>query len=133
MGWLSIGNKRMAATDFTSISSAELWRAIRLVVDTGLHALKWNRDKAIDFLVSETGKGRNAMTSEVDRYSVSPGQACGYKMGHNEINKQRDRAKAALGGKFDLAGFDDAVVRTGGVPLTVLPTAIDRYIASAKG
>ena len=112
---------------------AQQFRACRLVVDTGLHALKWNRDKAIDFLVSETGKGRNAMTSEVDRYSVSPGQACGYKMGHNEINKQRDRAKAALGGKFDLAGFDDAVVRTGGVPLTVLPTAIDRYIASAKG
>jgi uncharacterized protein (DUF885 family) len=73
------------------------------------------------------------MTSEVDRYSVSPGQACGYKMGHNEINKQRDRAKAALGSKFDLAGFDDAVVRTGGVPLTVLPSAIDRYIAAAKG
>ena len=111
---------------------AQQFRACRLVVDTGLHAMKWSREKAIDFLVGETGKGRNAMTSEVDRYCVSPGQACGYKMGHNEINKQRDRAKAALGDKFDLAGFDDAVVRTGGVPLTVLATAIDQYVAGAK-
>lgn len=111
---------------------AQQFRACRLVVDTGLHAMKWSRDKAIDFLVAETGKGRNAMTSEVDRYCVSPGQACGYKMGHNEINKQRDRAKAALGDKFDVAGFDDAVVRTGGVPLTVLATAIDQYVAGAK-
>lgn len=111
---------------------AQQFRACRLVVDTGLHAMKWTRDQAIDFLVNETGKGRDAMTSEVDRYSVSPGQACGYKMGHNEIVKQRERAKAALGGKFDLAAFDDAVVKTGGVPLTVLATAIDQYIAGAK-
>lgn len=112
---------------------AQQFRACRLVVDTGIHAMRWTRDQAIDFLVNETGKGRNAMTSEVDRYSVSPGQACGYKMGHNEINKQRDRAKAALGSKFDLAAFDDAVVKTGGVPLTVLSTAIDQYIAASKG
>ena len=111
---------------------AQQFRACRLVVDTGLHAMKWTRDQAIDFLVNETGKGRDAMTSEVDRYSVSPGQACGYKMGHNEIVKQRERAKAALGAKFDLAAFDDAVVKTGGVPLTVLATAIDQYIADAK-
>ena len=111
---------------------AQQFRACRLVVDTGLHAMKWTRDQAIDFLVNETGKGRDAMTSEVDRYSVSPGQACGYKMGHNEIVKQRGRAKAALGAKFDLAAFDDAVVKTGGVPLTVLATAIDQYIADAK-
>ena len=95
--------------------------------------MKWPREKAIDFLVNETGKGRNAMTSEIDRYSVSPGQACGYKMGHNEILKQRERAKAALGSNFDLAGFDDAVVRTGGVPLTVLGTAIDQYVSGVKG
>lgn len=111
---------------------AQQFRACRLVVDTGIHAMKWTREQAIDFLVNETGKGRDAMTSEVDRYSVSPGQACGYKMGHNEIVKQRQRAKTALGAKFDLAAFDDAVVRTGGVPLTVLATAIDQYIAGAK-
>ena len=112
---------------------AQQFRACRLVVDTGIHAMRWTRDQAIDFLVNETGKGRNAMTSEVDRYSVSPGQACGYKMGHNEINKQRERAKAALGSKFDLATFNDTVVKTGGVPLTVLPTAIDQFISSRTG
>lgn len=112
---------------------AQQFRACRLVVDTGLHAMKWTREQAIDFLVNETGKGRNAMTSEVDRYSVSPGQACGYKMGHNEINRLRDHAKAAMGSKFDLAGFNDTVVKTGGVPLTVLGTAVDQFIAGAKG
>jgi uncharacterized protein (DUF885 family) len=112
---------------------AQQFRACRLVVDTGLHAMKWTRDQAINFLVAETGKGRNAMTSEVDRYSVSPGQACGYKMGHNEILKQRERAKAALGAKFDLAGFNDAVVRTGGVPLNVLGTVVDQFVAGVKG
>jgi uncharacterized protein (DUF885 family) len=111
---------------------AQQFRACRLVVDTGIHAMRWTRDQAIDFLVNETGKGRNAMTSEVDRYSVSPGQACGYKMGHNEINKQRDRAKAALGSKFDLAAFNDTVVKTGGVPLTVLGTAVDQFVAGAR-
>lgn len=112
---------------------AQQFRACRLVVDTGLHAMKWSREEAVRFLVENTGRGENAMTSEVDRYSVSPGQACGYKMGHNEINKQRDRAKAALGARFDLAGFNDTVVKTGGVPLTVLGTAVDQFIAGAKG
>jgi uncharacterized protein (DUF885 family) len=72
------------------------------------------------------------MTSEIDRYTVSPGQACGYKMGHNEIIRQRQRAQKALGGKFDLAGFNDALVESCGVPLTVLPTVIDRYIAKQQ-
>ncbi len=111
---------------------AQQFRACRLVVDTGLHAMKWTRQQSIDFLVGETGKGRDAMTSETDRYCVSPGQACGYKMGHNEILSQRERAKAAMKDKFDLAGFNDAVVKTGGVPLTVLGTAIDQFISGAK-
>jgi len=111
---------------------AQQFRACRLVVDTGIHAMKWTRQQAIDFLVENTGRGVGAMTSEVDRYCASPGQACGYKMGHNEILRQRERAKTALGAKFDLAAFNDAVVKSTGVPLTVLPTVIDRYIASAK-
>jgi uncharacterized protein (DUF885 family) len=69
----------------------------------------------------------------VDRYCASPGQACGYKTGHNEIVKQRERAKATLGQRFDLAGFNDAVVVTGGVPLQLLGPVIDRYVASASG
>jgi uncharacterized protein (DUF885 family) len=111
---------------------AQQFRACRLVVDTGLHAMKWTRQQSIDFLVQNTGRGVNAMTSETDRYSVSPGQACGYKMGHNELIALRDRAKASLGDKFDLAGFNDAVVKTGGVPLTVLATAVDAYIKTEK-
>ncbi len=110
---------------------AQQFRACRLVVDTGLHALKWSREQAIRFLVEETGRGRDAMTSEIDRYCVSPGQACGYKTGHNEILRQRERARAALGARFDLAAFNDAVVKTGGVPLTVLGTAVDQFIAGA--
>ena len=108
------------------------FRACRLVVDTGMHALKWSRKQAIQFLMENTGRGEAAMTSEIDRYTVSPGQACGYKMGHNEILRQRERARKALGAKFDLAGFNDALVTSAGVPLTILPSVIDRYIAARK-
>ncbi|NVD69913.1 DUF885 family protein [Duganella sp. BJB1802] len=111
---------------------AQQFRACRLVVDTGIHAMKWTRQQAIRFLVENTGRGLQAMTSEIDRYCVSPGQACGYKMGHNEILRQRERAKAALGGRFDLAAFNDALVQSCGVPLTVLPTVVDRYINGAR-
>jgi uncharacterized protein (DUF885 family) len=110
----------------------QLFRACRLVVDTGLHALQWPRQQAIDFLVANAGSVVASATSEIDRYIVSPGQACGYKMGHNEILKQRERARAALGAKFDLAGFNDAIVQSTGVPLTVLPTVVDRYIAASR-
>ena len=111
---------------------AQQFRACRLVVDTGIHALKWSAQKAIQFLVDNTGRGVGAMTSEVHRYVVSPGQACGYKMGHNEILLQRERAKKVLGAKFDLAAFNDALVQSTGVPLMQLPSVIDRYIAVAK-
>jgi uncharacterized protein (DUF885 family) len=111
---------------------AQQFRACRLVVDTGLHALRWTRDQSINFLVENTGKGRDAMTSETDRYCVAPGQALGYKVGHNEILRLRQKAKAALGAKFDLATFNDEIVKTGGVPLTVLTTAIDDYVARAR-
>jgi len=110
----------------------QLFRACRLVVDTGLHALAWPRQQAIQFLVDNAGSVVASATSEVDRYIVSPGQACGYKMGHNEILKQRERAKSALGAKFDLAGFNDALVKSAGVPLTVLPTVVDRFIAASR-
>jgi uncharacterized protein (DUF885 family) len=110
---------------------AQQFRACRLVVDTGLHALKWTRQQSINFLVENTGRGVGAMTSETDRYCVSPGQACGYKMGHNEINRLRDKVKAAKGDKFDLAAFNDLIVKTGGVPLTVLARAVDGFIAGS--
>ena len=111
---------------------AQRFRAVRLVVDTGLHAMRWTRARAIDFMVANTGRARGAVTSEIDRYCASPGQACGYKIGHNEILRLRARAQTALGAKFDVRDFNDALVRTGGVPLTVLGTVVDQQIAAAR-
>ncbi len=108
---------------------AQQFRAARLVVDTGLHHKRWTREQAVDYLVTTTGRARLAMVSEVDRYCANPGQACGYKVGHTEIVRLREAAKAKMGGKFDLRDFNDAVVSTGGVPLTVLAEVIDRYAA----
>lgn len=101
------------------------FRACRLVADTGLHALRWSREQTVDFLVTESGRGRGAMTSETDRYCASPGQACGYKTGHNEILRLRTAAQARMGARFDLAEFNDTLIRTGGVPLSVLPSAFE--------
>ena len=109
---------------------AQQFRACRLVADTGLHSLGWSREQTVGFLTTESGKGRDAMTSETDRYCASPGQACGYKTGHNEIVRLRDKTKAALGAKFDLAAYDDVVVKTCGVPLELLGGVVDAYIAS---
>ena len=108
------------------------FRAVRLIVDTGMHAMKWSRDKAISVMASETGRSLGSVTSEIDRYCASPGQACGYKIGHNAILGERDRAKAALGPKWDVRDFNDALVATGGVPLTALPGVVDRMIAGVK-
>lgn len=109
------------------------FRAARLVVDTGLHDKRWSREKAIEWMVGATGRSTGAITSEVDRYCASPGQACAYKTGHNEIVRLREKAKSALGPKFDLRDYNDAVVTTGGAPLSVLEGVIDRYVAAAKG
>lgn len=111
---------------------AQQFRACRLVVDTGLHALRWSREQSIQFLRENTGRSLGSVTSETDRYCVSPGQACGYKVGHNEILRLRDSTKAALGDKFDMADFNDEIVRTGGVPLTVLATVMQDYAARKK-
>ena len=112
---------------------AQQFRACRLVTDTGLHNLHWTREQGVAFLTEQTGKGATAMTSEVDRYCVAPGQACGYKTGHNEILRLRGIAQAALGPKFDLAAFNDTLIKTGGVPLSVLPAAVDGYVKGARG
>ncbi len=108
------------------------FRCARLVVDTGLHDKRWTREQAIDWMVAATGRSVGAITSEVDRYCASPGQACAYKTGHNEIVRLRAKAKAALGDRFDLRDYNDAVVTTGGAPLSVLETVIDRYITGMK-
>jgi len=109
------------------------FRAVRLVVDTGLHAKRWSREQGVRFFVDEIGSKAQEVASEVDRYCSWPGQACGYKVGHTTINRQRDRAKAALGARFDIKAFDDAVVLGGNVPMDVLAKNVDDYIRSAKG
>jgi uncharacterized protein (DUF885 family) len=108
---------------------AQKFRAVRLVVDTGIHAKRWTREQAVQWAVDNSGRTRNAMTSEIDRYCGTPAQACGYKVGHTEINRLRDKAKGALGSKYDLRTFNDLLVETGSVPLTVLGDTVDNYIA----
>ncbi|MBO9518682.1 MAG: DUF885 domain-containing protein [Porphyrobacter sp.] len=110
----------------------QAFRACRLVVDTGLHAKRWTRDQGIAFFMERNGNKREQVESEVDRYCSWPGQACGYKVGHSEIVRQRSRAQKALGPAYDLRDFNEAVVQGGNVPLDVLAKNIDRYIASAK-
>jgi uncharacterized protein (DUF885 family) len=96
------------------------FRACRLVVDTGIHAKRWTREQAVQFFVDVNGSNPLEVASEVDRYCAWPGQACGYKVGHSEINRLRQQAQTALGPKYDLKTFNDAVVLGGNVPLDVL-------------
>ncbi|WP_448664296.1 DUF885 domain-containing protein [Sphingomonas sp. CJ20] len=109
------------------------FRACRLVVDTGLHAKRWTRAQAIQWFVETNGSSEDEVQGEVDRYCSWPGQACGYKVGHSEINRLRDRAKAALGSRYDFRSFNDAVVLGGNVPMTVLGHIVDRHVAERKG
>ena len=107
------------------------FRCCRLVVDTGIHAKRWTRERGVAFFVDVNGSNPLEVASEVDRYCSWPGQACGYKVGHSEINRQRQKATTALGAKFDLKAFDDTVVLGGNVPLDVLARNVDEYIRTA--
>jgi uncharacterized protein (DUF885 family) len=111
----------------------EMWRAGRLVVDTGLHALSWTRQRAIDFLEESTAKTANDIAVEVDRYIVWPGQALAYKIGELEIRRLRREAEAALGERFDLRSFHTALLDEGALPLDVLARHVDGWIAARKG
>ncbi len=108
------------------------FRACRLVVDTGLHAKRWTREQGVQFFVDVNGSNPEEVASEVDRYCSWPGQACGYKVGHSEINRQRQRATTAMGSRFELKGFNDTVVLGGNVPLDVLATNVDEYIRAGS-
>ena len=104
------------------------FRACRLVVDTGIHAKGWTREQGVKFFVDVNGSNPEEVASEVDRYCSWPGQACGDKVGHSQINTERDKAKAKLGSKYDLKAFNDTVVLGGNVPLDVLAKNVDEYI-----
>jgi uncharacterized protein (DUF885 family) len=109
-----------------------MFRAVRLVVDSGMHAMKMTREEAIKFFVDTIGDQEATAVSEVERYCVQPGQACGYMLGKLTFLKEREKAKAALGAKFDIKKFHDAVLIGGAVPLAMLDGITDRYIASAN-
>jgi len=109
---------------------AELFRAVRLVVDTGIHAKHWTREQAIDYMLANTGMAESDVISEIERYIVMPGQACAYKVGMMKILELRAKAKQALGEKFDIRDFHDVVLKNGAVPLDILEIFIDNYIAS---
>jgi uncharacterized protein (DUF885 family) len=110
----------------------EMWRAIRLVVDTGMHAKHWTRQQAIDYFVENTAKTRHDIEVEVDRYIVWPGQALAYKTGELEIKRLRAYAERTLGAKFDIRNFHDAVLAAGAVPLDVLDRRIRGFVDSQK-
>jgi uncharacterized protein (DUF885 family) len=112
---------------------SEMFRAARLVVDTGLHAKGWTREQAIAYMVSTTGMNESEVVTEVERYMGQPGQACAYKVGQLKILELREKAKAALGPKFDLKDFHAVVLENGGVPLTLLEREVDEWIAKTKG
>jgi len=107
----------------------EIWRASRLVVDTGIHYLRWDRQKAIDFMVENTGKHELEVAAEVDRYIVWPGQALAYKIGQLKIAELRAKVKRTLGDKFDIRDFHDTVLKDGALPLDQLEAKIDRWLA----
>ncbi len=108
----------------------EMWRACRLVVDTGIHHKGWTRDQAVAYMRENTALSLHEIDTEIDRYITWPAQALSYKLGEMEIVKLRAKAEKALGPKFDIRAFHDAVLATGSVPLPVLDEAIDRFIAS---
>ncbi len=110
----------------------EMWRACRLVVDTGMHSMGWSRQRALDYLAANTALSTHEIRTEVDRYIGWPGQALAYKIGELKIVELRQRAEAALGDRFDIRAFHDAVLANGGVTLPVLEQQIDDYIAAAQ-
>lgn len=131
--WLGIeaGFYQDPYSDFGRLTY-EMWRACRLVVDTGMHALGWSRQRAHDYMASHTALSLHEVGTEIDRYVTWPGQALAYKMGELEIKRLRRLAELELGDRFDVRDFHDAVLRNGALPLPLLADEIERYIAAEK-
>jgi len=127
MGLYDTPEKRMGRYSY------EMWRACRLVVDTGIHVQGWSRDRAIDYMLANTALSRHNVEAEVNRYITWPGQALGYKIGELTIKRLRAKAETTLGPRFDERAFHDAVLGNGPVPMDVLEAQIDAWIAARKG
>jgi uncharacterized protein (DUF885 family) len=110
----------------------EQLRAMRLVVDTGLHAKGWSRDKAINYMLANSALSRTETVQEVDRYIANPGQALGYKVGQLVIKRLRAEAEQALGARFDIKAFHAQVLDTGALPMDVLEAKIKHWLATSK-
>lgn len=111
---------------------SEMWRAARLVVDTGIHYKKWTRQQAIDYMVAQTGLTTSEVTTEIERYIVNPGQACAYKIGMMKILELRERAKTQLGEHFSLKQFHNVILQNGAVPLEILDKLVENYITEKQ-
>jgi uncharacterized protein (DUF885 family) len=110
---------------------AEMFRAVRLVVDTGIHYKKWTREEAIDYMILNTGMTTTEVATEIERYIVMPGQACAYKIGMLKILELRENAKKKLGSQFDLKEFHNVVLKNGAVPLDILEEIVGNYITES--
>jgi uncharacterized protein (DUF885 family) len=111
---------------------AELFRAVRLVVDTGIHAMRWSREEAIDYMLVNTGMPESDVVAEIERYFIIPGQATAYKVGMNKILELRELAQAELGDKFDIRDFHNVLLTNGSVPLDILEELVRQYIAETN-
>jgi len=110
----------------------ELWRSVRLVLDTGIHEMRWTREEAIDYFLENTPLSEGDIVTEVERFFVNPGQALGYKMGMIKILELRERAKNELGSAYDIREFHDAVIGAGSLPLQLLERQVERYISAKR-
>lgn len=111
---------------------SELFRAVRLVVDTGIHHKKWTREQAIEYMEAHTASAHESVVSEIERYIVMPGQACAYKIGEIKMVELREKAKKALGEKFTLGAFHDVVLKNGSMPLSVLEGVVEEWVDAAR-
>ena len=111
---------------------AELFRSVRLVVDTGIHHKRWKRERAIEYMLETTGMAQKDVTAEIERYIVMPGQACAYKIGQMKFLEFRERAQTELGDAFDIREFHSVVLGGGAMPFEILERQVDAYIEEAK-
>ena len=118
--------------DRLGMLSEQAWRASRLVVDPGMHALGWDRQRAIDYMLAHTTAAPDEAAAEIDRYIIWPGQATAYMIGMLEISRMRDEVQQAMRSRFDIKAFHDRVLEDGAVPLTFLREKIARWRGAAK-